>query len=134
MEDQKFVSPQGQHSLKKFLKGFTYAFKGIQYAFKTQINFKFHTTAGVFTILAGYYFNLNTAEWLWIMAAVSLVLISELFNTALELLVDLVSPGYNKKAGAVKDLASGAVLVTAVFALAVGVIIFLPKLGVNLSP
>jgi diacylglycerol kinase len=129
LEDQKYISPQGQHSFKKFLKGFTYAFKGVQYAFNTQINFKFHTLSACLAIIAGYYFDLNTAEWLWIITAVSFVLISELFNTALELLVDLVSPGYNKKAGAVKDLASAAVLITAIFALAVGLIIFLPKLG-----
>ncbi|WP_242695868.1 diacylglycerol kinase family protein [Desertivirga brevis] len=129
MEDQKYISPQGQHSVKKFLKGFTYAFKGVQYAFNTQINFKFHTISAFVAIVAGFYFNLNSREWLWIITAVSCVLISELFNTALELLVDLVSPGYNKKAGAVKDLASAAVLITAAFALVVGAIIFLPKLG-----
>lgn len=71
---------------------------------------------------------MNGSEWLWIVAAITFVLVAELFNTALELLVDLVSPGYNKAAGIVKDLASAAVLLAAVFAVIVALIIFTPKL------
>ena len=130
MESTKYNSPQGQHSFRKFLKGFTFAFKGIKHAFSSQINFKFHSVSALIVIAAGIYFQLTIPEWLWITAAIAFVLISELFNTALEVLVDLVSPEYNVKAGMIKDLASAAVLVTAVFALIVGLAIFIPKLNI----
>ena len=128
MKEPKFTSPQGQHSFSKFLKGFTFAFQGIKHAFATQINFKFHTFSAIGIIVAGFYFDLNSSEWLWIVAAITFVLVAELFNTAFEFLVDLVSPSYNKRAGAVKDLASAAVLITAIFTLIVALIIFIPKL------
>jgi diacylglycerol kinase len=128
LEEPKFTSPQGQHSFSKFLKGFTFAFQGIKHAFATQINFKFHTFSAIGIIAAGFYFELNGSEWLWIVAAITLVLVAELFNTAFEFLVDLISPTYNKTAGVIKDLASAAVLTTALFALIVALIIFIPKL------
>jgi len=130
LENEKFSSPQGQHSFRKFLKGFTYAFQGIIHAFKSQINFKFHTLATVVAVIAGIYCKLDLSEWLWIIAAIAFVLVAELLNTALEVLVDLVSPEYNKKAGIIKDLASAAVLLAALFAMLVGLIIFLPKLNI----
>lgn len=114
--------------MRKFLKGFVYAWQGIVYAYSTQVNFKFHTVAALIIGILGIYFHLSLYEWLWIAAAVSLVLSAELFNTALEVLVDLVSPEYNQKAGIVKDLASAAVLVTAILSAIIGLSIFLPKI------
>ncbi len=114
--------------MQKFLKSFGYAFSGLVYAFKTQFNFKFHITA-MFTIgIAGWYLNLAANEWRWLIAASGLVLIAELFNTAIEVLVDLVSPSYHEKAKAVKDVAAAAVLLAAVTAIAIGLLIFIPKL------
>ena len=114
--------------IKKFFKGFTYAFQGLRYAFSTQINFKFHTLSAVLVIILGCFLNISFQEWLWIILAISMVLIAELFNTAFEVLVNLISPEYNSKAGIIKDLAAGAVLVTAFFAVIIGLIIFLPKI------
>ena len=114
--------------IKKFFKGFTYAFHGLRYAFSTQINFKFHTLSAVLVIILGCFLNISFQEWLWIILAISMVLVAELFNTAFEVLVNLISPEYNSKAGIIKDLAAGAVLVTAFFAVIIGLIIFLPKI------
>jgi diacylglycerol kinase len=114
--------------MKKFFKGFIYAFKGMNYAFATQINFKFHSFSGVVILALGFFFELNLMEWLWISAAIILVIVAELFNTALEVLVDLVSPGYHPKAGVVKDLSSAAVLLIAVLSAIIGVCVFLPKI------
>ncbi|WP_256012844.1 diacylglycerol kinase family protein [Desertivirga xinjiangensis] len=116
------------HKLKKFLKGFKYASQGVRYAFSTQINFKVHSALSVLVVLLGFFLNLSQSEWLWILCAICLVIVAELFNTALEVLVDLVSPDYHSKAGRIKDLASAAVLLTAVFAFITGLIIFTPKL------
>ena len=114
--------------MKKFLQGFVYAWKGLLYAFATQINFKFHTFSAIAVIALGWLFKLDLNEWLWISAAIGLVVAAELFNTALEVLVDLVSPEFNPKAGAIKDLASAAVLVIAILSFIIGACIFLPKI------
>ncbi|WP_207426870.1 diacylglycerol kinase family protein [Pedobacter sp. SYSU D00535] len=114
--------------MRKFLLGFKYAFQGVRYAFATQINLKFHSFAGLAVILLGWGVGLSRFEWLWISAAMGLVLVAELFNTALEVLVDLVSPGFHPKAGIIKDLASAAVLLTAVLAFVIGLFVFLPHL------
>lgn len=113
--------------IRKFLKGFSFAFKGMAYAFSTQINFKVHVVSAIAVCALGYYSGLKNTEWLWISAAISLVMITELFNTAIEVLVDLVSPGYHPNAGIIKDLASAAVLMSAFLALIIGLVIFIPK-------
>ena len=114
--------------MNKFIRGFGFAFKGIFHACKTQLNFRVHLFCAAIAILLGWYLKLSTAEWLWIILSISMVLLTELINTAIELLVDLVSPGYNEKAGHIKDMCAAAVLVMAVTSLVIGVIIFLPKL------
>lgn len=114
--------------IKKFFKGFIFGFQGLLYAFNTQINFKVHTLCAILVFILGYFLNITLQEWLWITLAISMVLIAELFNTAFEVLVDLISPEYNRKAGIIKDLAAGAVMVTAFFAAIIGLIIFLPKI------
>jgi len=114
--------------MNKFIRGFGFAFKGLGHAVKTQLNFRVHLVLAVIAIAMGWYLQLSSAEWLWIIFSIGLVLLTELINTAIELLVDLVSPGFNETAGKVKDIAAAAVLVTAFTALLVGAIIFLPKI------
>lgn len=115
--------------MSKFIKGFGYAFSGIAYASKSQLNFRFHLCALTIVAIAGWYFELNTGEWLWIIASSGIVLLSELFNTAIEVLVDLISPDIHPKAKIIKDVAAGAVLIAAFAALLIGLIIFLPKIS-----
>jgi len=114
--------------MNKFIRGFGYAFKGIWYAAKTQLNFRVHLMCAVIAVLLGYALQISTAEWLWISLCIGMVLLTELINTAIELLVDLVSPEYNEKAGRVKDMCAAAVLVTAITALVIGLAIFVPKI------
>lgn len=114
--------------MKKFFKGFYFAFNGIKHSFKTQLNFKVHTFLAFLAMLLAYLLQITTNEWLWIFAAISVVFITELINTALETLVDLVSPEINAKAGLIKDISAAAVLIGAIFAFLVGCFIFLPKL------
>ena len=114
--------------MKKFFLSFTYAWKGLSYAFRTQLNFKVHSVSALLALLLGYLLKLDTGEWLWIFFAIGIVLIAELFNTALEVLVDLVSPGYDAKAGVVKDVAAAGVLITTFLAVIIGLMIFVPKL------
>ena len=114
--------------MNKFIRGFGFAFKGLGHAVKTQLNFRVHLVLAVIAISLGWYLQLSSSEWLWIIFSIGLVLLTELVNTAIELLVDLVSPEFNETAGKVKDIAAAAVLVTAFTALSIGIIIFLPKL------
>jgi len=114
--------------MKKFIRGFSFAFKGIVLATKTQLNFRVHLGAMFLSIVFGIWLNISNSEWLWIMLCFALVLMAELFNSAIEALTDLVSPGHHKKAGETKDLAAAAVLIVAIFALITGCIIFIPKL------
>lgn len=115
--------------MAKFIKSFGYAFSGIAHAFKSQFNFRFHLVALLLVCIAGWYFRLSSGEWLWIVAAAGMVLFSELFNTAIEVLVDLVSPEIHPKAKIIKDVAAAAVLLTALTAIIIGLIVFIPKLN-----
>jgi len=114
--------------MKKLIRSFGYAFKGVAYAAASQLNFKIHVVVTVIAVFLGFILHISVSEWQWIMLCIAIVLMAELFNTAIEMLTDLVSPEYNKQAGRVKDMGAGAVVLTAIFALATGLIIFLPKL------
>jgi len=114
--------------MKKLFRSFGYAFNGIALAIKTQLNFRIHIVAMLLVMSAGYIFHISTDEWKWITLCITLVLTSELMNTALETLTDLISPERNTKAGMVKDLAAAGVVITAIFSLAVALVIFLPKI------
>ena len=114
--------------MRKLIKSFGYAFSGVAYAFKTQLNFKIHSLALVLVGLLGWYVDLSVQDWIYIIIVTGIVIMAELFNTALEVLVDLVSPAYHGKAKIVKDVAAAAVLLAAILAVAVGLVIFIPKL------
>lgn len=114
--------------MKKFFRGFHFAFNGIRYTFNTQMNFRVHCLAAVFITGLCFYLDLAVSEWLWIIAAMAIVFIAELVNTAIETLVDLVSPEYSFKAGMVKDIAAAAVLIAAVMALITGILTLLPRI------
>jgi len=79
-------------------------------------------------IALGFILHISSLEWLIIVLVIAGVFASEFFNSAIESLVDLCSPEFNEKAGRIKDIAAGAVLVTALGALVAGLIIFIPKL------
>lgn len=114
--------------MKKLIRSFGYAFKGVAYATSSQLNFRIHLGASVVAILLGYLLHVSISEWQWIALCITIVLATEIFNTMIETLVDLISPGYNEKAGRIKDMSAGAVVIAALFALITGFIIFLPKL------
>jgi diacylglycerol kinase (ATP) len=114
--------------MKKLIRSFGYAFKGIGYAAKTQLNFRIHLVAAIIAVFVGYALHISAGEWQWVILSIALVLIIELLNTAIEFLTDLVSPGYNETAGHVKDISAGAVVIAALFALVTGAVIFLPRL------
>ncbi|NET31085.1 MAG: diacylglycerol kinase family protein [Cyanothece sp. SIO1E1] len=106
---------------------FKYAFQGLRDLFTTQDNAKIHAFMMLLSVLMGWFFQLSTTEWCFIIFAISSVLAAEAFNTALEHITDLVSPEHHELAGRTKDAAAAGVLLTAIGAASVGLIIFLPK-------
>lgn len=113
-------------STKKRLKSFTYAWKGIGSFISKEHNAWIHSAITSAVIICGYIFHITLNEWIAIIICIGVVLAAEAFNTAIERLVNLVSPEQNEMAGDVKDIAAGAVLICAIAAATVGVIIFTP--------
>jgi undecaprenol kinase/diacylglycerol kinase (ATP) len=108
----------------KLIKSFGYALKGTFFALKEQQNMRIHAIAILVVTVVGIFLGLTAIEWSVIALAISTVIVTEMINTAIEDLVDLVSPEFNKKAGRIKDVAAGAVLLAAIVAAVVAVYIF----------
>jgi diacylglycerol kinase len=113
---------------QKRIKSFAYAFKGIATLFTSQPNARIHSVLLSLVIVAGLYFKIERVEWLAIILISALVLSAEAMNTAVEFVVDLVSPDYHPLAGKAKDVAAAAVLLAAFGAIIIGLIIFSPKI------
>ncbi len=110
--------------MNKFILSFVYAFKGIRVSFKEQRNLKVELGIAILVIFAGLYYEISATEWCFILLTIGLVLALEMVNSSLENLVDFVTLEHNPKAGKIKDVASGAVLIACVIAVIVGVIVF----------
>jgi len=120
--------PNKSFSFRQRLRSFRYAFRGILFMAKTQHNFWIHLAIAVLVIVAGFLFCISLIEWVLVIFAIGLVLSAEAFNSAIEQLTDLISPDIHPRAGRVKDLAAGAVLLTAMAAALIGLLIFVPKI------
>ena len=116
------------YDYKKQLRSFGYAWKGIRSCVGKEQNLSFHLITTFVVILAGIRLGITRHEWIAVILCIGLVIAAELFNTAIERLVDLVSPQRHPVAGQVKDIAAGAVLVCALAAIVTGMIIFIPYL------
>ncbi len=115
------------HFFGKRIASFQYAWQGIFYLIRTQPNAWIHLTISTLVVFFGFYFKISGLEWQMIGLAMGLVWSAEAFNTALEVLVDWLSPDYHPQAKIVKDVSAGAVLLGALAAAGVGISIFLPK-------
>ena len=112
---------------KKLINSFKFAFKGIGSSIKSERNMKIHTTMMLLVIISGIFFNIAIWEWITCFILFGLVIGMECVNTAIEIIVDMVSPKYNEAAGRAKDIAAGGVLACAIGAAVAGIFIFLPK-------
>ena len=113
---------------KKILNSFKYAIQGIVTSLKTEKNMKIHLAIMVLVIVAGIFFNITKLEWIICIILFSIVLAGELFNTAVETIVDIIMPKKNEKAKIAKDVSAGAVLVLAIGAAIIGLMIFIPNI------
>ena len=119
--------------LKNFLQSFGYAFAGIGKSFCTQRNIQIQIIIAVVVVLLGGWLQIPVAEWAILALTIGVVLTAELINTAIETVVDLVSPEHHSLAKTAKDAAAGAVLVSAVASIVVGAVILGPRLWERLT-
>jgi len=113
-------------SIAARLKSFVFAFAGIGFMLRTQHNAWLHAVASIIVIALGIGLHVSLADWRWLIVAMAMVWVAETFNTAVEYVCDVVSPGYSVPVKHAKDIAAGAVLICALAAGFIGVFTFWP--------
>jgi diacylglycerol kinase (ATP) len=109
---------------KRSIDSFHFALQGVLQGVRAQRHMRFHFVVALLVLLAGSIWGLSRAELLVLMFAIALVIICELFNTAIEAVVDMVTTTYHPLAKYAKDVAAGAVLIAALNAVVVGLLLF----------
>jgi diacylglycerol kinase (ATP) len=110
------------------IKSVGYAFKGALLLLKTEASIQVQFGIGILVTIAGFYFNINTTEWVLQVFAIGIIMSIEGLNTAVEKIADFVHPEHHKKIGVIKDVSAGAVFISAITAIIIGCIIYIPKL------
>lgn len=105
-----------------FFKSFSYAFKGIAAALK-QRNMRIIFICGILTVLAAVLLKVKSTDWCILLVCIGLVISLEMMNCAIEEIMNFISPGFNEKAGKIKDMSAGAVLVFSFVSLIIGILI-----------
>ena len=113
--------------LVKQLKSFIYAFDGIKTAMYSQVNMVMHVVAATIALLMAWFYHISKIEFCIIIVCIALVISMELLNTAIEIICDFIHPNKHEKIKQIKDISAAAVLITAVAALVIGLVIFIPK-------
>jgi diacylglycerol kinase (ATP) len=112
--------------IRKWIESANNAIEGILHAAKTERHLRYHLYCAAFVLTASYIIGVSRNDFLIISIAVILVLLAEMMNTAVEYVVDILSPEHSEKARTAKDVAAGAVLITAFGAAVIGYIILFP--------
>lgn len=115
-------------SVKARVKSFKYAINGIENFFDSELNAWIHLLATIVVIILAVVFNISGSETVALVLSIGFVWVSELFNTAIEKTMDFISADRSQKIRHIKDLSAAAVLVSAITALTIGCIIFIPKI------
>jgi diacylglycerol kinase (ATP) len=115
--------------MKTFLKSVGFALHGIRLAWAEK-NFRIQCVIGVFVVASGILLGISLYEWLWVTTMIGLVLTAEMFNSAIENIVNFISPDFHPLAGKIKDISAGAVLILSFTSIVIGLIIFGPYLNI----
>ena len=118
---------------RNFLSSFDNAFNGFYSAFLSEKNLRFHLIAAITVVCMGVFCKISVYEWISVIIVITIVIISELFNTTIELSVDYFSPEENPAAKKIKDISASAVLIATISSILVGIIIFGSKLLIILG-
>lgn len=112
---------------KNIVNSFKYAIMGILSSLKSERNMKVHFFFVVAVVVLGFIYKISLNEWIFCLICFAFVITAEMINTAIEIVTDLAMPKINEKAKLAKDISAGAVLVSAIISIIVGLIIFIPK-------
>ncbi|WP_010244062.1 diacylglycerol kinase [Acetivibrio cellulolyticus] len=118
---------------RNLIDSFNNAINGIICAIKSERNMKIHICTAIVVFIMSIFFDLTKAEFLIVCISVAMVIVSELFNTAIEELVNMITTGYHPKVKIIKDVSAGAVLVSAFFAVIVGYFVFFEHVSTGLE-
>ena len=108
------------------MKSMTYSYQGAKKLITTEHSVMVQFSLGILMTIAGFYFGITEAEWIFQTFAIGLVMSMEGLNTAVEKIADFIHPNYHERIGFIKDIAAGAVFFAAMTAIAVGLIIYIP--------
>lgn len=122
------IDTKQEFSLLKRAQSFSHAGRGVRLFLRTTHNAWIHVLVLLIAIGLGLYFDITHIEWMILVLTGGFVLVAEAFNTAIEIDIDLTSPEYHPYARDTKDVAAGAVLISAVTAVVVGLFIFVPHI------
>lgn len=111
----------------RFVRSLLFALQGVRQVFMTEANMRIHLVFTALVIICGFIFKISVTEWMFCLMSFGWVISMEMMNTAIEKYVDFVTPEFHTAAGHAKDIAAGAVLISALFAAIVGLVIFVPK-------
>lgn len=114
--------------LRKFGRSVKHALRGLAYVFRYEKNFQNQAAIAALVVIGMFYFNLTRGERIILLLVIMEVLVMELLNTVVERVVDILKPRVHPYARLIKDLMASAVLVSAILAVVIGVIIFLPHI------
>lgn len=115
-------------NMMKLIKSFSYAWAGMKSCFESELNFRIHLIAAIAAIIFSLMFSISATEWIAVGFCIAFVTAMEMMNTAIEKLCDMVHKESHPVIKKIKDIAAGAVLLSAVFSLITAAIIFLPKI------
>ncbi len=120
--------PNPKSRWRRFFHSFDHAFSGVRYAFKTQVNMRVHLGIAVVVVALAWYLGLELVQWAILGLTVGFVMVAEMFNTVAEAAMDAATPYYHPLVKVAKDVAAGAVLITAFVSVSVGLLILGPPL------
>lgn len=115
--------------IRKLIDSFNFAIEGIIYTFKTEKNMKIHFAAAIIVLILSLFYNFSKLEMIAIMATITLVIMAEMINTAIEAVVDMMTEEYHVFAKIAKNVAAGAVLIAALNAIFVAYILFFKRIN-----
>jgi diacylglycerol kinase (ATP) len=131
------MSKEKEHSrfnIGRRALSFVYAFRGVGVMLASQHNAWIHAVATIVVLAAGFAFGLSAMEWCWIVLSVMAVWTAEALNTAFEFLADAAQPDFHPLVKRAKDVAAGAVLISAIGSIVIALLVFGPRIAEMLRP
>ncbi len=116
---------------RSFIKSLSWAIKGLETSLKREKNINIHFYFAMGVLGVAYFLKINAEDFLFLLSAIFFVIITEIVNTIIEYMMDILYPHYHPKVGMIKDIAAGAVLLSSLYAIVVGGVVFGKFIGLN---